>query len=227
MWYVVFFVFMIFYTWMVWITSPVYPKRVDILIPTVKRSPSYLQETLDSLSSFKEARIILFSTLENRPDCRVYQCVTVPPTPPHDISRALKYRTKTPTNEPTYLKWRTNQNFAVRYALSWIMTHSPAPHIIMLEDDVVASPELMSFKPQKVACLRQGDVYCGAVAYLFAREFVWKVLEQFYKDGTKQPVDFIFERAAGGRSKIPRQRLVRHNGRVSSQPSRVLRWVKD
>ena len=90
----------------------------------------------------------------------------------------------------------------------------------------MASPELMSFKPQRGlsaaggCLLRRGGVSIRA-------EFVWKVLEQFYKDGTKQPVDFIFERAAGGRSKIPRQRLVRHNGRVSSQPSRVLRWVKD
>lgn len=238
MWYVVVVVVLTLamYGWMMWITSPVpvvplassqLPKRVDILIPTVKRSPSYLDATLDSLSTFEEARIVIFSTAEDRPEHVPYECVTIPPIPIVELERALKYRTKTPTNEPAYLKWRTRQNFAVRYALSWVMTHDPAPHVIMLEDDVVASPQLMSFKPQKVACLRQGDVYCGAVAYLFEREFVWHVLEQLYKDGTTQPTDFIFERAAGGRHKVPRQHLVRHNGLVSSQPSHVLRWTKD
>ena len=203
---------------------------VDIIIPTVPRRPSYLDDLMTSLEPLTDARIVLFNSaqppeshLRLLPWCKHHTCVSVPTTPPQDVQRALIYRTKTPTNEPEYLKWRTRENHVVRYAFQWVMTHRPAPHVIMLEDDVVALPNLTSFVPARIACLRVGSAYCGSVGYLFERDMIWTVLEKLYQYISTRPVDFIFEEAAGGRSFVSRQGLVRHIGRVSSSPNKNIR----
>lgn len=92
---------------------------------------------------------------------------------------------------------------------------------------VVVQPDITSFIDDKISCLRQGTVYCGAVAYLFRRDFVWSVIRQLYTDIHRQPTDFIFERAAGGRQNVARQSFVRHNGKWSSSPERHRRYTKD
>lgn len=207
---------------------------VDILMTTIPREPSYLNATLESLTHVLGARIVLFNAAHSYnnhtrllPWCNTFQCVAVPPTPAYDLQQALIWKTKTPTNGPNYLAWRTKQNHAVRYALTWIMTHQPSEHVIVIEDDVVVQPNLTSFVPDTVSCLRQGTVYCGAVAYLFERSFVWRVLHQLYRDIHRQPIDFIFERAAGGRKNVARQSFVRHNGQISSGPARHRRYIQD
>ena len=201
---------------------------------TIPREPSYLTATLESLTHVSGARIVLFNaapSYENHtrllPWCHTFLCVSVPPTPSYDIAQALLLKTKTPNNGKEYLGWRTKQNHAVRYALTWIMTHRPSKHVIVIEDDVVVQPNITSFVPDTVSCLRQGTVYCGAVAYLFERHFVWTVLGQLYKDIHRQPIDFIFERAAGGRRNVARQSFVRHNGQISSSPERHRRYTRD
>jgi hypothetical protein len=215
--------------------TPVNPTNgVDILMVTIPREPSYLNATLESLTQVSGARIVLFNaahSYENHtrllPWCNTFLCVPVPTTPPYDIQQALFWKTKTPSNGLDYLTWRTKQNHAVRYALTWIMTHQPSKHIIVIEDDVIVQSDITSFVPDTVSCLRQGTVYCGAVAYLFERHFVWTVLRQLYRDIHKQPIDFIFERAAGGRQNVARQSFVRHNGKISSSPERHRRYIKD
>ena len=214
---------------------PVNPTNgVDILMVTIPREPSYLNATLESLTQVDGARIVLFNAAHSYdehtrllPWCNTFLCVPVPTTPPYDIQQALHWKTKTPNNGIDYLTWRTKQNHAVRYALTWIMTHRPSKHVIVIEDDVVVQPDITSFVPDTVSCLRQGTVYCGAVAYLFERSFVWTVLRQIYRDIHIQPIDFIFERAAGGRRNVARQSFVRHNGKISSSPERNRRYIQD
>lgn len=207
---------------------------VDIVMTSIPRDPSYLDATLESLTQVSGARIVLFNaatSYENHtrllPWCDTFLCVSVPPTPSYDLERAVRLKTKTPNNGLDYLVWRTKQNHAVRYALTWIMTHRPSPHVIVIEDDVVVQSNITSFVPDTVSCLRQGTVYCGAVAYLFERQFVWTVLRQLYLDIHRQPIDFIFERAAGGRRNVARQSFVRHNGEISSSPERHRRYIRD
>lgn len=207
---------------------------VDILMTTIPREPSYLNATLESLTHVAGARIVLFNAAPSYnnhtrllPWCSTFKCVAVPPAPTYDIQQALLWKTKTPNNGLKYLTWRTKQNHAVRYALTWIMTHQPSKHVIVVEDDVVVQPNITSFVPDTVSCLRQGTVYCGAVAYLFERSFVWTVLRQIYLDIHRQPIDFIFERAAGGRRNVARQSFVRHNGQLSSSPERHRRYIQD
>lgn len=211
-----------------------YDPIVDIVMTSIPREPSYLDTTLESLTHVSGARIVLFNaatSYDNHtrllPWCNTFLCVDVPPIPSYDLQRAMFLKTKTPNNGLDYLVWRTKQNHAVRYALTWIMTHRPAQHVIVIEDDVVVQPNITSFVPDTVSCLRQGTVYCGAVAYLFERQFVWTVLRQLYQDIHRQPIDFIFERAAGGRRNVARQSFVRHNGQISSSPERHRRYIRD
>ena len=208
------------------------PKYV-VVIPSVKRNnDEYLQKTLQSLNIAKPLNIPVILVNGNQPPeehtylrkwCvshELYKCIKPTQVPESLIKDVISNDKRGDTEH--FLRWRTTETehalFGLREALK---LHTE--YIIWMQDDVIINKDLFaSLSTEDVVCLRDGKDYCGAVAYLFSRNFVSKLIPKIEANKLTMPIDWIIfdPRLPEAKYNVPKRiPLVTHIGKKSSKVS--------
>ncbi len=201
---------------MLWATKYV------VVMPSVKRNnDTYLKKTLTSLEYAKPQNVEVILVNGNQPPeehdflngwCSLhakYTCVKVLPS---------TFRCSNGTLRQKLRSWRLQQAEHAAFAMQQFLI-TDAEYMIWLEDDVVVAKDLFSSLPEKdVVCLRS-DGYCGAVAYMFKRWFVSKLVSAIETQKFSKPLDWIIDSIFWSefpKMKKPRVPKVHHIGTVST-----------
>ena len=153
-----------------------------ILMPSVERNNDiYLKKTLESLHIAKPEDVpVLFINANKPPEDHKYLiewCNThpkyeyvVPPIVPEElVLNAIKLDKRGDTAH--YLRWRTMETSHALFGFEQALK-SDARYIIWLQDDVIVHPDMFDkLEDIDIICLQDGKNYCGAVGYLFSRNF--------------------------------------------------------
>ena len=173
-----------------------------VIIPSVKRNDDkYLQKTLSSLNIAKPLDVPVILINGNQPPEKhtylIEWCQThkdyeyrIPPIVSEELIQTVIRQDKRGDTKH-FLRWRTTETehalFGFKQALK-----TNAEYIIWLQDDVIIKENLFKqLVPDDIICLQDGKNYCGAVAYMFSKKFVEKLILKIEKNKISMPIDWI------------------------------------
>jgi len=206
-------------------------KKYVVVMPSVKRNnDEYLIKTLDSLEKAKPADVSVLHVNANQPveehtylrewcsSHEKYKCINPPKVPESLIKDAISNDKRGDSEH--FLRWRTTETehalFGLREALK---LHTE--YIIWMQDDVIVNKDLFaSLVNDDIVCLRDGNDYCGAVAYLFSRKFVEELIPKIEANKLTMPIDWIIfdPRPPEAKYNVPKRiPLITHVGKKSSK----------